>query len=189
MELSQQEVTHLLIAWGNGDPDALEKLTPLVYQELRRIARRYVRRERQGRTLQTSDLVNEAYIRLIDYTKMRWQDRAHFFAVAAQAMRRILVEHARERQTSKRGSGAIKVSLDQAATLADEKAAEVVALDEALRSLAAFDARKSQVVELRYFGGLSIEETAEALGVAIITVKRDWTTAKIWLRREINRQE
>lgn len=188
MELSQQEVTHLLIAWGDGDKAALEKLTPLVYQELRRIARHYVRRERQGRTLQTSDLVNEAYIRLIDYKKMRWQDRAHFFAVAAQAMRRILVEHARERQTAKRGAGAIKVSLDQIASLADEKAAELVALDEALRSLAAVDARKSQVVELRYFGGLSIDETAEALGVATATVERDWTTAKIWLRREIGRQ-
>ncbi|HEV8481976.1 MAG TPA: sigma-70 family RNA polymerase sigma factor [Blastocatellia bacterium] len=185
--LSQRQVTQLLLDWSAGDNEALNKLMPLLYQELKRMARYYMRRERAGHTLQTSALVNEAYIRLVDYKKMRWQDRAHFLAVAAQAMRRILVEHARGRTRAKRGGDARKVSLDEAATLADEKAADIVALDLALNSLAEFDPRKSQIVELRYFGGLNIEETAEVLGVSPATVKREWTTAKIWLHREVNR--
>ena len=185
--LSQRQVTQLLLDWSGGDNDALNRLMPLVYQELKRMARYYMRRERPDHTLQTSALVNEAYIRLVDYKKMRWQDRAHFFAVAAQAMRRILVEHARGRTRAKRGGDARKVSLDEAATLADEKAADIVALDLALNSLAEFDPRKSQIVELRYFGGLNIEETAEVIGVSPATVKREWNTARIWLHREINR--
>jgi RNA polymerase sigma factor (TIGR02999 family) len=183
--LSQRQVTQLLLDWSDGDQDALNKLIPLVYQELKRMARYYMRRERADHTLQTSALVNEAYIRLVDYKKMRWQDRAHFFAVAAQAMRRILVEHARGRTRAKRGGEVRKVSLDEAATLADGKAADMVALDDALNGLAEFDPRKSQIVELRYFGGLNIEETAEVIGVSPATVKREWNTAKIWLHREI----
>jgi RNA polymerase sigma factor (TIGR02999 family) len=182
--LSQRQVTQLLLDWSDGDQDALNKLIPLVYQELKRMARYYMRRERADHTLQTSALVNEAYIRLVDYKKMRWQDRAHFFAVAAQAMRRILVEHARGRTRAKRGGEVRKVSLDEAATLADGKAADMVALDDALNGLAEFDPRKSQIVELRYFGGLNIEETAEVIGVSPATVKREWNTAKIWLHRK-----
>jgi RNA polymerase sigma-70 factor, ECF subfamily len=185
--VSQQQISQLLLDWSAGDKAALDKLMPLVHEELRRLARHYMRRERQGHTLQTSALVNEAYLRLVDYQRMRWQDRAHFFAVAAQAMRRILVDHARSHVRNKRGGGAIKVALDEAATLADEQAAEMVALDEALTSLAEFDLRKSQIVELRYFGGLSIEETAEVLSISPVTVKRDWSTAKLWLHREISR--
>ena len=183
--LSQRQITQLLLDWSAGDNEALNKLMPLVYQELKRMARHYMRRERAGHTLQTSALVNEAYIRLVDYKKMRWQDRAHFLAVAAQAMRRILVEHARSHGRAKRGGDARKVSLDEAATLADEKAADIVALDLALNSLAEFDARKSQIVELRYFGGLTVEETAEVIEASAATVKREWTTAKIWLHREL----
>lgn len=185
--LSQDQISQLLLDWSAGNPVAFEALMPLVYEELRRLARHYMRRERQGHTLQTSALVNEAYLRLIDYKRMRWQDRAHFFAVAAQAMRRILVEHARSRGRERRGGEARKVSLDEAASLANEQAAEMLALDEALTSLAEFDARKSRIVELRYFGGLSIEETAEALGVSPVTVKRDWNAAKLWLHREIRK--
>jgi len=187
--LSQTEVTELLVAWSKGDKAALDRLIPLVYQELKRIARYHMRRERAGHTLQTSALANEAYMRLIDYDRMSWQGRAHFFAVAAQAMRRILVDHARKRNFAKRGAGPLKVSLDEAASLADEKAADMVALDDALKSLATIDPRKSEVVELRYFGGLSIGETAEVLGVSTATVERDWSTARIWLHREISTQE
>ncbi|MEK6407924.1 MAG: sigma-70 family RNA polymerase sigma factor [Acidobacteriota bacterium] len=183
--ISQRQVTQLLLDWSDGDNEALDKLIPLVYQELKRLARYQMRRERADHTLQTSALVNEAYIRLVDYKKMRWQDRAHFLAVAAQAMRRILVEHARGRTRTKRGGDARKVSLDEAATLTDEKATDMVALDIALNSLAEFDPRKSQIVELRYFGGLNIEETAEVIGVSAATIKREWNTAKIWLHREI----
>ena len=182
---SQRQVTQLLLDWRDGDDEALNKLIPLVYQELKRLARYHMRRERADHTLQTSALVNEAYIRLVDYKNMRWQDRAHFLAVAAQAMRRILVEHARARTRAKRGGEPRKVSLDEAATLADGKAADMVALDGALNALAEFDPRKSQIVELRYFGGLNIEETAEFIGVSPATVKREWNTAKIWLHREI----
>ncbi len=185
--LSQQQITQLLLDWSDGDKSALDALMPLVYEELRRLARHYMRGERQGHTLQTTALVNEAYTRLVDYKQMRWQDRAHFFAVAAQAMRRVLVDHARNHRRDKRGGGAVKVSLDEVATMADEQAAEMVALDAALTSLAEFDPRKSQIVELRYFGGLSIEETAEVLGISPVTVKRDWSTAKVWLHREISR--
>jgi RNA polymerase sigma factor (TIGR02999 family) len=186
--LLQSQVTQLLLDWSDGDRAALDKLMPMVYQELRRLARYYMRRERAGHTLQTSALVNEAYLRLIDYKRMRWQDRAHFLAVAAQAMRRILIEHARSRQSARRGGAeARQVSLDEAAVLADEQAAEMIALDDALTSLAALDPRKSRVVELRYFGGLEIEETAEVLGISPATVKREWSTARLWLHREISR--
>ena len=186
--LLQSQVTQLLLDWSDGDKAALDKLMPLVYQELRRLARYYMRRERAGHTLQTTALVNEAYIRLVDYKRMRWQDRAHFLAVAAQAMRRILIEHARSRQTARRdGAEARQVSLDEAAVLADEQAAEMIALDDALTSLAALDPRKSRIVELRYFGGLEIEETAAVLGISPATVKREWSTARLWLHREISR--
>lgn len=185
MTLSQNQVTQLLLDWGNGDKAALDKLVPVVYQELRRLAAYYMRRERPGHTLQTSALVNEAYMRLIDYSQMRWQSRAHFFAVAAQAMRRILVEHARKRHFAKRGGGAVKVSFDEAAIVSQEQAADLVALDDALTSLEAMDERKARIVELRYIGGLNIEETAEVLDISPATVQREWRAAKAWLYREI----
>src|SRR5262245_37695041 len=183
MSASSQNITKLLLDWRNGDGGALDRLMPLVYEELRRMANHYMRNERKGHTLQTSALVNEAYLRLVDHENIQWQNRAHFFGVAAQAMRRILVDHARTRNYQKRGGGAQQVSLDEAATLAGDRAAELIALDEALQELAKMDERKSRVVELRYFGGLSLEETAEALGVSIPTVTRDWNTAKAWLMR------
>lgn len=186
MTLSQNQVTQLLLDWGNGDRAALDKLVPVVYQELRRLAAYYMRRERPGHTLQTSALVNEAYMRLVDYSQMRWQSRAHFFAVAAQAMRRILVEHARKRHFAKRGGGAVKVSFDEAAIVSQEQAADLVALDDALTSLEAMDERKARIVELRYIGGLNIEETAEVLAISPATVQREWRAAKAWLYREIN---
>jgi RNA polymerase sigma factor (TIGR02999 family) len=179
------EVTQLLNAWGSGDQAALEKLMPLIYDELHRLAGRYMAHERPEHTLQTSALVNEAYVRLVDQRDVHWQNRAQFFGIAATSMRRILVSYARRRNRVKRGGGALQVSLDEAALLSDERAAEMVALNEALDHLAAVDRRKSQVVELRYFGGLSIEETAEVLKVSPGTVMRDWTLAKAWLRREI----
>lgn len=185
MPSSQIEVTQLLLDWGNGDKAALDELVPVVYQELRRLAGYYMRRERPGHTLQTSALVNEAYMRLVDYRQMRWQSRAHFFAVAAQAMRRILVEHARKRHFAKRGGGAVQVSLDEAATVSEKQAADLIALDDALTSLEAIDPRKSRIVELRYIGGLNIEETAEALGISPATVQREWRSAKAWLYRTI----
>jgi RNA polymerase sigma factor (TIGR02999 family) len=185
--LSQRQVTQLLLDWSEGDQEALNRLIPLVHQELKRLARHYMRRERAGHTLQTSALVNEAYIQLIDYKRVQWKDRAHFLAVAAQVMRRILIDYARNRQSLKRGAGARKVSLDEAATLADERAAEMIALDEALTSLAELDPRKSQIVELRYFGGLEIEETAHVINVSPATVKREWAAARLWLHREINK--
>lgn len=185
MTLSQNQVTQLLLDWGNGDKAALDKLVPVVYQELRRLAAYYMRRERPGHTLQTSALVNEAYMRLVDYSQMRWQSRAHFFAVAAQAMRRILVEHARKRHFAKRGGGAVKVSFDEAAIVSQEQASELVALDDALTSLEAMDQRKARIVELRYIGGLNIEETAEVLAISPATVQREWRAAKAWLYREI----
>jgi RNA polymerase sigma factor (TIGR02999 family) len=186
---SQVEVTQLLLDWGNGDKAALDKLVPVVYQELRRLARHYMRRERPGHTLQTSALVNEAYMRLVDYEHMRWQSRAHFFAVAAQAMRRILVEHARKRHFAKRGGGAVRVSFDEAATVSGKQAADLIALDDALTSLETIDPRKSRIVELRYIGGLNIEETAEALAISPATVQREWRSAKAWLYREIKQGE
>ena len=173
------------VAWGDGDQSALDKLMPLVYDELHRLARRYMAQERPEHTLQTSALVNEAYVRLIDQRNVHWQNRAQFFGIAATSMRRILVSYARRRKRAKRGAGALQISLDEAAILSDERASEMVALDEALENLAAVDPRKSQVVELRFFGGLSIDETAEVLKVSPGTVMRDWTLAKAWLRREI----
>jgi RNA polymerase sigma-70 factor (ECF subfamily) len=173
-------VSQLLRAWSGGDQGALEKLTPIVYTELRRLAHRYMKGERPGHSLQTTALVNEAYLRLVDYKRMQWQDRAHFFAVSAQVMRRILVEHAR-RQNLKRGAGVQHVSLEEAAMVGGERSADLVALDDALNELARLDPRKVQVVEMRFFGGLSVDETAEVLKVSPVTVRRDWSTAKVWL--------
>lgn len=185
--LSQKQISQLLEDWSNGDKAALDQLIPLVYEELKRLARYHMRRERADHTLQTSALVNEAYLRLVDYKRMRWQDRAHFLGVAAQAMRRILVDHARKRQYGKRGGAGLKVTLDEASEMVEQKAADLVALDDALSSLASIDPRKSNIVEMRYFGGLNIEETAEVLGLSPATVQRDWKTARIWLHREIGR--
>ena len=173
----------LLRAWSDGDQGALERLTPIVYDELRRLARRYMKHERAGHSLQTSALVNEAYMRLVDYKRIEWQDRAHFFAVSAQLMRRILVEHAR-RHNLKRGGDVQHVPLEEAAVVGD-RATDMVALGDALNALARLDARKVQVVEMRFFGGLSVEETAEVLKVSPVTVMRDWSTAKAWLYREL----
>src|SRR5215510_9857384 len=183
-----KEVTQLLIAWGNGDREALDKLVPLVYDELRRIARRYMEREPGGHTLQTTALVNEAYLRLIEQKGMKWQNRAQFFAISAQLMRRILVSMARARHADKRGGDARQVSLDEALVVSEERAAELVALDEAMNELAALDPRRSRVVELRYFGGLSVEETAEVLKISPETVMREWKMAKAWLYTELNRK-
>ena len=180
------EITRLLLAWSDGDRAALERLMPLVERELHRIARRYMRREDPGHTLQTTAVVNEAYLKLIDQRSVRWQNRAHFFAIAAQMMRRILIDHARTQTRAKRGGGAPTLSLDEAAVLSDERAADLVALDDALTSLAAVDPRKSRVVELRFFGGLTEEEIAEVLGVAPRTVERDWNLAQAWLYREMS---
>src|SRR6185369_9017962 len=176
------EVTQLLLRWRSGDHNALDELIPCVHAELRRLARLYMRRERSGHTLQTSDLIHEAYLRLVNQQSVEWQDRAHFFAVAAQIMRRILIDHARSYQYAKRGAGAEKVPLDEIAVVNQERASELVALDEALVSLAAYDARKSKIVELRFFGGLSIEETAEVLETSPATVKREMQAARLWLR-------
>lgn len=187
-EPSQEEITGLLLDWGNGDKAALDRVIPMVYQELRRLAHRQMRRERAGDTLQTTALINEAYLRLVDYTRVRPRDRTHFFAIAAQAMRRILIERARSHRSAKRGSGAQKVSLDAVENISNERAADLIALDEALTNLAALDPRKAQLVEMKYFGGMNIEETAEALGVSTPTVERDWHTARIWLHREISKK-
>ena len=183
---SGNEVTRLLIDWGNGDKGALERLTPLVYDELRALARRYMRRERAGHTLQTTALVNEAYLRLVQQKDVHWQNRAHFFGIAAQLMRRILIDHARSHHRARRGGGAFKLPLDEAALVSGERAAELIALDDALRDLEAVDPRKGRIIELRFFGGLSLEETAQALGVSSMTVLRDWRMTKAWLRREIS---
>ena len=188
MTPSPTEVTQLLVAWSNGDSAARDALIPLVHDELRRLAHRYMGRERADHTLQTSALVNEAYLRLIDQKDVHWQNRAHFFAIAAQMMRRILVDYARKRRFVKHGGNLQAVSLEQAMIVSPERAAEVVALDDALKILAELDQRKSQIIELRFFGGLSIEETSEVLGVSPGTVMRDWTFAKAWLRREITLQ-
>jgi len=178
------DVTALLRAWSGGDQHALAQLTPIVYDELRRLARHYMKRERAGHSLQTTALVNEAYLRLVDYTRMHWQDRAHFLAVSAQAMRRILVDHARRRNL-KRGAGVEHVSLDEAAVIGRDRSSDFVSLDDALNALAERAPRKAQVVELRFFGGLSVDETAEVLHVSAITVMREWKTAKAWLYREL----
>ena len=186
--LHPPEITRLLIAWCDGDKTAFDKLTPLVERELHRIARHYMHRENPGHTLQTTALVNEAYIRLVNQREVRWQNRAHFFGIAAQIMRRILLNHARNRHRVKRGGGAMQVSLSEAAVVSEEKSAELVALDEALERLAEVDERKARVVELRYFGGLSVEESAEVLGVSQVTVMRDWNMAKAWLTREMRNE-
>jgi len=183
---STHEVTQLLKAWTAGDEGALGKLTPLVYAQLHEAARRCMAGERSGHTLQTTALVNEVYLRLVDCGQMNWQDRAHFFAVSAQLMRRILIDFARSRGYQKRGGGAIQISLDEAPVVCSEPDVNIVALDYALKSLATVDERKSKVVELRFFGGLSIEETAEVLRVSVETVVRDWRLAKVWLLRELS---
>jgi RNA polymerase sigma-70 factor (ECF subfamily) len=180
-------VTELLVAWSDGDQAALGQLIPLVHAELRRLAARHMAGEHAGHTLQASALVNEAYLRLIDVKQMRWQNRAHFFAMSGRLMRRILVDHARARGYLKRGGGTEQVSLDEALTLIPEKGRDLIALDDALTALAAVDKRKSEVVELRFFGGLSVAETAEALHVSPETVMRDWKLAKVWLLRELDR--
>jgi RNA polymerase sigma-70 factor (ECF subfamily) len=177
-------VSGLLRAWSDGDRAALDRLTPIVYDEHRRLASRYMRSERTGHSLQTTALVNEAYMRLVDYKSMQWQNRAHFFAVSAQLMRRILVDHAR-RHNLKRGGGVQHVSFEDTAEVGGDRAADLVALDEAMHALARIDPRKVQVVEMRFFGGLSVEETAEVLKVSPVTVMRDWNTAKAWLYREL----
>lgn len=174
-----------MVAWGDGDKAVLDKLLPLVETELRRIAHNYMRRKNGQHTLQTTALVNEAYLKLINQRDVQWQNRAHFFGLSAQIMRRILLNHARDRAAEKRGGGGEHVPLDEGAALTREKSAELIALDEALERLAAFDKTKSRIVELRYFGGLTIEETAEVLGVAAITVSTHWRLAKAWLAREI----
>jgi RNA polymerase sigma-70 factor, ECF subfamily len=184
---SIEGITQLLVRWGDGDQRALEELMPLVYDELHQLARSYLRRERADHTLQPTALVHEAYLRLIDQSRANWQSRSQFFGIAAQMMRRILVDHARLHQAAKRGDGDLKLSLTQADQVADQQAVDVLALDEALHRLAAFSPQQSQVVELRFFGGLTIEETAKLLGVSHATVERDWSVARAWLRRELSR--
>jgi len=185
---SPKDVTRLLVDWGNGDQAALDELIPLVYDELRRMAGRYMRRESKGHTLQTSALVNEAYLRLVDQKSVQWQNRAHFFGVAAHLMRRILVDHARSRSRAKRGGGAQMVSLAEQAVTSKE-VADVIALDDALKNLAEMDPRKSQIVEMKFFGGLTTEEVAEVLKVTSRTVEREWRKAKAWLNRAISKGE
>jgi RNA polymerase sigma-70 factor (ECF subfamily) len=181
---SGSQVTEFLRAWSDGDRAALDSLTPIVYDELHRLARRYMKSERLGHSLQATALVNEAYMRLVDYKNMQWQNRAHFFAVSAQLMRRILVDHAR-RHNLKRGRGIQHIPLDETAVVGGERAADMVALDDAMNLLGKLDPRKVQVVEMRFFGGLSVEETAEVLKVSAVTVMRDWNTAKAWLYRQL----
>lgn len=182
---SQQEITQLLVAWSDGDESALTLLAPLVHEELHRLAHRHMRGERSGHTLQTTALVNEAYVRLIDWKNVRWQNRAHFFAVSAQLMRRILVDFARARNYEKRGGGARIVELDLATLVVGDRSTNLVALDEALQALAKLDERQSRVVELRFFGGLTNDEVAEVLKVSEATVRRDWSLARAWLHREL----
>ncbi len=182
-----QEVTRLLLAWSNGEQEALEKLIPLVYRELRRLAHHYMERERPGHTLQSTALVHEAYQRLVDLREVHWQNRAHFFAVSAQLMRRILVDFARSRRYLKRGGEWRQVSLDEARAVSPDRRADIVALDDALGALAGVDPRKSRVVEMRFFGGLSVKETAEVLKVSQETVLRDWRLAKVWLLRQLSK--
>ena len=184
---SSAEITRLLRAWGGGDQAAMEELAPLVYGELRRMAHRYLRRENPGNTLQPTALVNEAYLRLVDVNSVRWEDRAHFFAVSAQMMRRILVDAARARATGKRGGGAVHLNLNESIDGISDRGRELVALDEALDALAQLDPRKARVVEMRFFGGLTAEETAEVLKISAPTVLRDWKLARAWLMRELSR--
>jgi RNA polymerase sigma-70 factor, ECF subfamily len=186
---SQQEVTQLLRHWSRGDEGALEKLIPLVQPELHRLAHHYMSRERIGHTLQTTALLNDAYLQLVDDPKRNWQNRTHFVAASAQLMRRIMVDHARERRALKRGAGAFQVTLDDVALVSEKRSEELLALDEALEKLAALDPRKSQIVELRYFGGLSVEEMAAFLKLSPRTVKREWRMAKVWLYRALSEEE
>lgn len=182
------DVTRLLKAWSSGDRQALDDLMPVVYAEVRKLARSYLRRERSDHTLQATALVNEAYMRLVDQREVHWQNRAHFFGIAAQMMRRILVDHARMRKREKRGSGEDPVLLDEALEVASDRNLDVVALDDALTALADLDSRQAKIVELRFFGGLSIEETAEVTQLSPATVKREWAGARAWLRRELERK-
>lgn len=186
---SRHDVTQLLKGWSGGDESALEKLVPLVYEELHRAARRYMAGERSEHILQTTALINEAYLRLVDFQHIDWQNRAQFFGICAQLMRRILVDFARSRHTHKRGADAFRIPLEESLIISREPPADVIALDDALKNLAAVDERKSRVIELRFFGGLSIEETAEVLKVSEETVKRDWRLAKVWLLREFRDQK
>ena len=183
---SRDDVTQLLLDWSNGDKAALDKLMPLVYDELHRLAHYYMNRERGGHTLQTTAIISEAYLELADQRSVRWQDRAHFFGVAAHLMRRILAGYARSRHYAKRGGAARRVSLEEAMIVSEQRASDMVALDDALTALAEIDERKMRIVEMRFFSGLSIDETAEALGVSPGTVMRDWTLAKAWLKREMS---
>lgn len=183
------DVTQLLSEWSNGDASALDRLMPLVYSELRRLARRCLRRERAGHTMQTTTLVHEAYFRLVDAARVPWRDRAHFFAMSARLMRRVLVDEARRRRFQKRGGNFTRISLDEAMMVSPERDADVLALDEALDRLAKFAPRKCEVVELRFFAGLSIEETATAMGISSDIVKREWRTAKLWLLHELGGAE
>lgn len=184
-----QNVTQLLVDWSTGDEAALDQLLPLVHAELRRLARRHLRRERPGHTLQTSDLVAEAYLRLINQKQVQWQNRAHFYGLSAQLMRRILIDHARHHHYQKRGGSRIQVSLDETALVSEARAEELLAVDEALARLTVMDARKGRIVELRFFGGLSLEETAEVLGLSSPTVQREWRAAKAWLHQMLTTGE
>jgi RNA polymerase sigma factor (TIGR02999 family) len=186
MAKPQQSVTNLLIAWGNGNTEALDKLIPIVYDELRRQASRCLRRERPGHTLETTDLIDEAYLRLVDQKSLHLQNRTHFFGIAARLMRQILVDHARAKHRLKRGGANLRVTLTQANTIAKDREVDLIALDDALNRLAQIDPQQSKIVELRFFSGLNVEETAEALGISPATVKRDWRLAKGWLYREIS---
>lgn len=186
-KVSPNEVTNLLLAWGNGDRKALDDLIPIVYSELRRRAHNYLNKEQKGHSLQTTALINEAYLKLLDCSRIDWKDRAHFLAIASRLMRRILVDHARSRLSKKRGEGLLLASLDQNQTPPVVRDPALIALDDALNSLSIEDKRKSDVVELRFFGGLSVEETSEALGVSVETVMRDWKFAKTWLSREMKK--
>jgi RNA polymerase sigma factor (TIGR02999 family) len=186
MKSAPNEITKLLRDWSEGDQTALDRLMPLVYDELHLLAHQYMRREQPGHLLQTSALINEAYLRLVEQPEIHWQNRAHFFGIAARLIRRILVDEARKRNAAKRGGGAIQVSLNEAANASQQQAANVIALDEALQNLAAVDLRQSEIVELRFFAGLSIEETAEVLRVSPGTVMHDWTFARAWLRNEMS---
>ncbi|MCA1620535.1 MAG: sigma-70 family RNA polymerase sigma factor [Acidobacteria bacterium] len=182
------EVTRLLVAWGSGDRAALDRLMPLVHEELRRLARHYMSRERPGHTLQSTALVNEAYLRLVEQEGMRWENRAHFFGIAARLMRQVLVDHARGRQAAKRGGEQYRLSLSEVDLISSRPDVNLLALDEALGRLEAVDPQKSRIIELRYFGGLGIEETAEVIGVSPAKVKRDWSMARAWLRCEIGEE-
>ena len=180
------QITQLLLCWSKGDESALDRLIPLVYPELRKLARRYMARQSPQHTLQTSALINEAYLRLVDQQEVEWRDRAHFFAAAAQIMRHILIDHARSHLYKKRGGGSPHVALEDVAVVSEERAADLVALDEALKRLEKLDRRKSKIVELRFFGGLTVEETAEVMKLAPITIKREWRSARAWLQSELD---